>query len=96
MVSELWMWQTISFLNRVLFIVFLGFNKKITIYRDVDTPGYGKDIVYGHNNCLKVYQQKCLKINIISEFHNNNSELIKVYTMLEKCGLNFLLNEKPT
>ena len=57
--------------------------------RAVDTPGHGKDLVYGFNSFHKQYLATCLRMRSTPEKDKIDSKRMRVDTMTQKRELSF-------
>ena len=64
-------------------IYFLSKLYQIVLDRAVDTPGHGKDVVYGF------YLSTCLIMRSTPEVDNIDSKCMRVHTMTEKGKVSF-------
>ena len=68
---------------------YLSTSYQIVLYRAVDTPGHGKDVVNVFNAVQKRYLATCLRIRSTPEKDNIDSKRMHVEAMTEKGEVSF-------
>ena len=68
---------------------YLSKSYKIVLYRAVDTPGHGKDVVNGFNAVHKRYLATFLRMRSTPEKQKIDSKCMRVEAMTEKGGVSF-------
>ena len=70
---------------------FLSKSYLIVLDRAIDTPGHGKDVVYGFNSVQKRYLATCLRICSTPEKDKIYSKRVCIDSMTNKGEVRFVL-----
>ena len=79
--SNIWMRKALYGFHFLLSDVFLIKSYQFFLDKAVNTPGYGKDVVYGFNAFHKQYLATCLIIRSTPEKDTIDSKRMPVYAM---------------